>query len=61
MTTTKATKRTPGAPRAGHRIRPLNRPRPIQVEPSNHGSPAAVYLSGQRLSVVTILEQLAYR
>ena len=56
MTTTKTKKRTPAPPRTSHRIRPLNRPRPIQVEAVERCLPAAVYLSGRRLGVETVLE-----
>ena len=36
--------------------RPLNRPRPVRVEAGEDGRPIAVYLSGQRLAVESVLE-----
>jgi hypothetical protein len=36
--------------------RPLNRPRPVRVEDGEDGRPIAVYLSGQRLAVESVLE-----
>jgi len=36
--------------------RPLNRPRPLRVDAGEDGRPIAVYLSGQRLAVESVLE-----
>ena len=36
--------------------RPLNRPRSLRVEAGEDGRPIAVYLSGQRLAVESVLE-----
>ena len=36
--------------------RPLNRPRPVQVEADAQGRPTAVYLAGQRYAVEAALE-----
>jgi len=36
--------------------RPLNRPRPVRVEADEQGWPIAVYLSGQRYTVESVLE-----
>ena len=36
--------------------RPLNRPRPLRVEAGADGRPIAVYLSGQRYAVESVLE-----
>ena len=36
--------------------RPLNRPRPLRVEADAEGRPIAVYLSGQRYAVESVLE-----
>jgi hypothetical protein len=36
--------------------RPLNRPRPLRVEADEQGRPVAVYLSGQRYAVESVLE-----
>ena len=36
--------------------RPLNRPRPLRVEVGEDGRPIAVYLSGRRLAVESVLE-----
>ncbi len=38
------------------RARLLNRPRPLRVEAGEDGRPIAVYLSGQRLAVESVLE-----
>jgi protein ImuB len=38
------------------RIRPLNNPRPLQVEVDADSRPAAVLFSGQRLTVESVLE-----
>lgn len=37
-------------------IRPLNRPRPVRVEAGEDGRPTAVWLSGRRCAVETVLE-----
>ena len=39
-----------------HRVRPLNRPRPLRVEADGQGEPIAVYLSGRRHGVEAVLE-----
>jgi len=36
------------------RLRPLHRPRPVEVEADGEGRPAAVTLSGRRLRVVAV-------
>ncbi len=38
------------------RIRPLNRPRPLRVEAGEDGRPVAVWLSGRRYAVETVLD-----
>ena len=38
------------------RVRPLNRPRPLRVEADEDGRPIAVYLSGRRYAVESVLE-----
>ncbi len=38
------------------RVRPLNRPRPLQVEAGEDGRPVAVYLSGRHHAVEAVLE-----
>jgi len=38
------------------RVRPLNRPRPLRVEAGEDGRPIAVYLSGRRYAVESVLE-----
>ena len=39
-----------------HRVRPLNRPRPLRVEADEQSWPIAVYLSGRRYGVEAVLE-----
>ncbi len=46
----------PGAQGRAGRVRPLNRPRPLRVEADAEGRPAAVWLSGRRCAVDTVLE-----
>ncbi len=38
------------------RLRPLNSPRPLDVETDANGVPTCVYLSGQRCAVDSVLE-----
>ena len=38
------------------RIRPLNRPRPVRVEAGQDDRPIAVYFSGRRYAVESVLE-----
>jgi hypothetical protein len=45
-----------GATGGPGRVRPLNRPRPLQVEASEDGRPIAVYLSGRRYGVEAVLD-----
>jgi hypothetical protein len=46
----------PRAAGGAGRLRPLNRPRPLQVEANEGSKPIAVYLLGQRLAVEELLE-----
>ena len=46
----------PRAATRGHRLRALNRPRPLRVEAGEDGRPIAVWLSGQRYAVESVLE-----
>ena len=39
------------------RLRPLNSPRPLDVETDANGVPAGLYLSGHRCAVETVLEK----
>jgi len=46
-----------GATGGPGRVRPLNRPRPLQVEADGDGLPAAVWLAGCRCAVEAVLER----
>ena len=46
----------PGAAGGPGRARQLNRPRPLRVEAAEDGRPIAVWLSGRRHIVETVLE-----
>ena len=46
----------PGAAGGARRLRPLNRPRSLRVEAGEDGRPLAVWLSGRRHIVETVLE-----
>ena len=46
----------PRAQNRTSRIRPLNRPRPLQVEAGEDGRPIAVWLSSRRHAVEAVLE-----
>jgi len=46
----------PGAAGGPGRARQLNRPRPLRVEAHDQGHPIAVWLSGRRHIVETVLE-----
>ncbi len=45
-----------GAAGGYRRVRPLNRPRPVQVEAGEDGQPIAVWFSGRRCAVEAVLE-----
>ena len=45
-----------GATSGARRLRPLNQPRPIDVETNESSTPAVVSLSGYRCEVETVLE-----
>ena len=40
-----------------HRLRPLNRPKPIQVEAGESGEPRAVVLGRERLAVAAVQDR----
>jgi hypothetical protein len=47
----------PRATTRAHRLRPLNRPRPIRVEADELGEPRAVVLGRERLAVVAVQDR----
>lgn len=40
----------------GRRLKPLNRPRPVELEADDTGRPLAVHLSGRRIAVESVVE-----
>jgi len=46
-----------GAATRAHRLRPLNRPKPIQVETDESGEPRAVVLGRERLAVAAVQDR----
>ena len=46
-----------GAAARAHRLRPLNQPRPIQVETDESGEPQAVVLGRERLAVAAVQDR----
>ena len=47
----------PRAAARAHRLRPLNQPRPIQVETDESGEPQAVVLGRERLAVAAVQDR----
>jgi hypothetical protein len=47
----------PRAAARAHRLRPLNQPRPIQVEADESGEPRAVVLGRERLAVAGVQDR----